>query len=208
MDNLKKFATEADYSAATLNYPAVSWVVSGDTIHFDKTELAPVNDKIMFVSYGGSGYGNFVFYNMYASSYHDIVSITLDDVEVNPLVPETENTYNAAQVHIAKYTISATTIEDWADTGLGPYEASEKGDFDFLIPSQITEVNAFPYDINNLVIEATTPPLLTIDGSDITILGNIYVPDDSVNTYKAAEGWNAFEEQILPISDYEGNLPV
>ena len=40
MDNLKKFATYADYSAATLNYPAVSWVVSGDTVYFDKA--APV----------------------------------------------------------------------------------------------------------------------------------------------------------------------
>ena len=36
MDNLRKFNTEADYSAATLNYPAVSWVVSGDIVHFDK----------------------------------------------------------------------------------------------------------------------------------------------------------------------------
>lgn len=40
MDNLKKFATYADYSAATLSYPAVSWVVSGDTVYFDKA--APV----------------------------------------------------------------------------------------------------------------------------------------------------------------------
>lgn len=35
MDNLKKFATYADYSAATLNYPAVSWIVSGNTVAFD-----------------------------------------------------------------------------------------------------------------------------------------------------------------------------
>ena len=36
MDNLRCFNTEADYSAATLNYPAVSYVVSGDTVHYDK----------------------------------------------------------------------------------------------------------------------------------------------------------------------------
>ena len=35
MNNLKKFATEADYNAATLNYPAVSWVTGTDTVHFD-----------------------------------------------------------------------------------------------------------------------------------------------------------------------------
>lgn len=50
MNNLKKFETEADYSAATLNYPAVSWVVSGDTVHFDKSAPAPtVNDKVMIL---------------------------------------------------------------------------------------------------------------------------------------------------------------
>ena len=36
MNNLRKFSTEADYSAATLNYPAVSWVTGTDTVHFDK----------------------------------------------------------------------------------------------------------------------------------------------------------------------------
>lgn len=41
MNNLKKFATESEYSAATLNYPAVSWIVSGDTVHFDKSATTP-----------------------------------------------------------------------------------------------------------------------------------------------------------------------
>ena len=41
MNNLKKFNTEADYSAATLNYPAVSWVVSDDIVHFDKSGSTP-----------------------------------------------------------------------------------------------------------------------------------------------------------------------
>lgn len=35
MDNLRRFDTYADYSAATLNYPAVSWIVSGNTVAFD-----------------------------------------------------------------------------------------------------------------------------------------------------------------------------
>lgn len=36
--NLRKFNTEAEYSAATLNYPAVSWIVSGDPIGGDWDE--------------------------------------------------------------------------------------------------------------------------------------------------------------------------
>lgn len=39
--NLKKFQTEQEYSSATLSYPAVSWIVSGDTFHYDKTEPTP-----------------------------------------------------------------------------------------------------------------------------------------------------------------------
>lgn len=38
--NLKKFSTEADYSAATLNYPAVSWVTGTNSVHFDKAAPA------------------------------------------------------------------------------------------------------------------------------------------------------------------------
>lgn len=39
--NLKKFQTEAEYNAATLNYPAVSWILSGDTVVYDKSEPTP-----------------------------------------------------------------------------------------------------------------------------------------------------------------------
>lgn len=40
-NNLKKFSTETDYQAATLNYPAVSWVTSTDAVHFDKSAPTP-----------------------------------------------------------------------------------------------------------------------------------------------------------------------
>ena len=39
--NLKKFQNEEDYNAAELNYPAVSWILSGDTVVYDKTEPTP-----------------------------------------------------------------------------------------------------------------------------------------------------------------------
>ena len=51
-NNLRRFQTEAQYSAATLNYPAVSWVVEGDGIHFDKA--SQVNDKLMFCFNSGT----------------------------------------------------------------------------------------------------------------------------------------------------------
>lgn len=48
MDNLRKFDTYADYSAATLNYPAVSWIVSGNTVAFD-AEAPAVNGNLKLV---------------------------------------------------------------------------------------------------------------------------------------------------------------
>lgn len=47
-NNLRKFQNEAEYSAATLNYPAVSWVVNGE-VHFDKT--APATFSGLTVKY-------------------------------------------------------------------------------------------------------------------------------------------------------------
>lgn len=38
---LRKFATEAEYSAATLYYPSVALVTDTDAVHFDKSAPAP-----------------------------------------------------------------------------------------------------------------------------------------------------------------------
>lgn len=210
MNNLRKFATEADYSAATLNYPAVSWVVSGDTVHFDKSAPTPpvVNDKVIMASYGGDGTVEFVFYNCAASSSGDITSITLDDVAVNPIVCQTPSSdIDASQVHIAKYTLNTTGIDDWFGGDLGCSAASTPSNLDILIPSQITAIYYLPYHIVNMVVLVEDPTTIwfNISGFD----GNsVYVPDASVNAYKAASGWSDFAEKIHPISEYSGNLPV
>lgn len=209
MNNLRKFATEADYSAATLNYPAVSWVVSGDTVHFDKSGSTPtVNDKVMMASYGGDGTVEFVFYNCAASSSGDITNITLDDVAVNPIVCQTPSSdIDASQVHIAKYTLNTTEIGDWFTGDLGCSLASTPSNLDILIPSQITGIFSLPNYIVNMVVLVEDPTTIwfNISGFD----GNsIYVPDASVNAYKAASGWSDFAGKIHPISEYSGNLPV
>jgi hypothetical protein len=41
MNNLRKFSTVADYQAAQLNYPAVSWITATDGVYFDKTAPTP-----------------------------------------------------------------------------------------------------------------------------------------------------------------------
>lgn len=207
MNNLKKFSTEADYSAATLNYPAVSWVTATDNVHFDKSGSTPtVNDKVIIASYGGSGESNFIFYNCEASSSSDITSITLDDVAVEPITCRTESQYDAEQVHIAKYTFNGTSIGYWFGGDLGCSQASEVANIDVLIPSQIISM-CFPNNIKNMVVEAETPPY--VEGLASAFQGDgIYVPESAVNTYKSASEWSNFSSIIHPISEYQGNLPV
>ena len=214
MNNLKKFETEAAYSAATLNYPAVSWVVSGDTVHYDlsgSTPPTPTNDKVIIASYDGEGEGCFTFYNCGSSGVDsEIVGLTLDDVEVNPVTCITEDNYDASEVHIAIYTLDdgRTQIMDWCSGDIGVGGGSNPSKVDVLIPSQITDIYNMPMNSYNWVIEATTPPYVEALNSMFRYNGYIYVPDSAVNDYKSDSNWGDVAEYILPISNYSGNLPI
>lgn len=212
MNNLKKFSTEADYSAATLNYPAVSWVTATDNVHFDKTAPIVVNDKVMLLTTAESDNDDIVLYNAGSSpSEPYFTSITVNDEPV----PNPNSTNSLADVCVAgepyliKYEITSTIIDDWFAGDLGAFgSAAQPGEV--LITSQITEVKHFPNNVYTagakVVCEATTPPNVVFgsSGLDNAIL---YVPDASVNTYMGVSGWDSFA-QILPISEYQGNLPV
>lgn len=71
------------------------------------------------------------------------------------------------------------------------------------IPSSVTRIdNMVFYGCNNIrtmVCEPTTPP--TLGNSALPSNATIYVPDASVNTYKAANNWSAAASRIFPISD-------
>ena len=207
MNNLKKFATEAEYSAATLNYPAVSWVTATDNVHFDKSGSTPtVNDKVIMAAYGGSGGATFSLFNCEASSSGDITSITVDNVEVNPITCEGDYV-DASQTYIVKYTLNTTTVGDWCSGDLGCGAASAPSKLEVLIPSKITNINDYPRNIEKMVVEATTPP--QVEGLASVLPGAyFYVPDAVVNTYKNNGYWIDVAPNIYPISEYQGNLPV
>ena len=213
MNNLKKFTTEAEYTAATLNYPAVSWVTATDNVHFDKTAPTPtVNDKVMLLTTAESDGDDIVLYNAGSSPAEPyFISITVNDEPV----PSPNSTNSLADVcvggepYLIKYELTSTIIDDWFAGELGAYgSATQSGEV--LIPSQITEVKQFPSNVYTngakVVCEVTTPPNISFASSGLE--GAIlYVPDASVNFYMGARGWSSFA-QILPISQYSGNLPV
>jgi len=208
MNNLKKFETEADYSAATLNYPAVSWVVSGDTVHFDKGE-STVNDKIM-MAFSASTTGDDI-----ALAHTQSIPPTtfFNKVELNDVDVTSEldgngglNNYSVANTdYLAKYDVKETyysSIFNYFTGSLGV----NGGTVELLIPSQITQVENMPTNITKLVIEATTPPTTSMGTSGYEDLQGIYVPDAALSVYQTA--WSNFGSLIYPISEYQGNLPV
>ena len=212
MNNLKKFETEADYSAATLNYPAVSWVVSGDTVHFDKSAPTPtVNDKIMMAFSSDRTGNDIILVNLGSTEPTEYFNkIELNDVDVTSLVQMDGHLmqYSVANTdYLAKYDVKEgyyNSIFEKFVGDLGVYGSSDG--VELLIPSQITQVDYMPTNITKLVIEATTPPTTSMGTSGFEDLQGIYVPDAALSAYQAA--WGNFIHLIYPISEYQGNLPV
>lgn len=205
-NNLKKFTTEAEYSAATLSYPAVSWVTSGDTVHFDKEQ---VNDKVIMAFTSTAVGEDIILYNGGSSdAEHNITSITVNDVAVTPIASVLDGA-SVVGDYLIKYGLAddCTEIFDAFTGDLGySIGGSENATIEFLIPSQIQEVNHLPSnEITKLVIEATTPPNFGSSWSSLAVQ-SIYVPDNAITAYQNTI-WND-NNNVYPLSQYEGNLPV
>ena len=206
MNNLKKFATEAEYGSATLNYPAVSWVTATDNVHFDKSGSTPtVNDKVMVLATTENQGDDLILWNAGILPVEpNFTSITVNDTEVsNP-----NSTYRLDDVgvgtYLIKYGFDSTTVGDWFSGDIGG-KASVIYSIEVLIPSQITNISYYPENIEKMVVEATTPP--EVEGLTSVISGAlIYVPDSAVNDYESDGNWSGMD--IYPISQYSGNLPV
>lgn len=72
-----------------------------------------------------------------------------------------------------------------------------------IIPSTVKSIerNAFSGDLT-FIIKAEMPPTLetnTFSGAENPVF---YVPDESVEAYKAATGWIDYADKIKPISEY------
>ena len=77
------------------------------------------------------------------------------------------------------------------------------------IPDSVTDMSDTFYECSSLdgifVIKPVTPPTYsaTFSNANVRI---IYVPDESVNSYKNASGWSSHRFKIYPISDMEDDI--
>ena len=71
------------------------------------------------------------------------------------------------------------------------------------IPSGVTYIGYGAFDgcrsLTSITVNATTPPELRPEAFDNTNNCPIYVPSDSVNTYKAASNWSGYASRIQAI---------
>lgn len=54
----------------------------------------------------------------------------------------------------------------------------------------------------SVILKATTPPTATNNVFN-RFYGKFYVPDKSIEAYKAATGWSSIASRIFPLSEYE-----
>lgn len=72
--------------------------------------------------------------------------------------------------------------------------------------SKIIKIGAKVFDndtnLTTVVINAENPPELNESAfKNCRVLNNIYVPDESVEAYKAADVWSTIADRIKPLSE-------
>ena len=205
--NLKKFNSEADYSAATLNYPAVSWVTGTDAVHFDKTAPADLS-KVMMAFQSTTAGQDVILWNGGASLPPTdlFTDLTVNDVDVMSDVDAggTLSSYTQANTtYVAKYgLINDTDIDSTFSGELGINGLS----VELFIPSSVISIECFPDNANKVVINNETVPTDSFDWSGMNSI-DLYVPDSALSAYQTAWG-GTWSGTINGLSDYSGNLPL
>ena len=210
MNNLKKFSTEAEYGSATLNYPAVSWVTGTDTVHFDKTAPVVANNKVKIAFTTDACCDGKKFGVIDSTALSSLNGITVNGEPFTPSASDASISLAANTDYLIEYELKdgVSNVSNWFEITPAEGCSSTRINYDILFPAQVTTVTGLyegGSEINNLLLEETTPPSVTFNTSSYP---NIYVPDSAVSTYKSASGWSSIEDHFFPISEYSGNIPV
>lgn len=84
-----------------------------------------------------------------------------------------------------------------------------------IIPKTTTNIGDAAFyicpSLSTLIVQNPVPPTLIgwalIDTPIASGTGVVYVPDESVEAYKAASNWSTLSNRIKPLSEYDGELP-
>ena len=99
------------------------------------------------------------------------------------------------------YALPSVTIPDSVTT-IGRESFYDCGLKSITIGNSVIKVGTQSFrntGIKSFTIKATTPPELGEDAIDLATDGKIYVPGESANDYRHANGWSTYAEYIFPI---------
>ncbi len=75
------------------------------------------------------------------------------------------------------------------------------------LPARVTSIGSECFHscfaLRTIIVRATTPPTLGSQAFRYLTTFDIYVPDSSVDAYKAASYWSSWASHIKPLSEYE-----
>ena len=204
--NLRKFQSEVEYSAATLNYPAVSWVTATDTVHFDNTAPAtfggltvkyyiedPTSEVTLFNGGGSSESSSESGSGSGGGGGALPTTMIVDGVAETPI-----NTWRFETVgeHIVQYEFEDDTVPQEFLNAINTAK-------EVIVGTDIVGLGsaAFNVELTSATCLSTTPPTI---GDIITFGGGsqnypIYVPSSAVNTYKTTLFWSDLASRIEAI---------
>ena len=202
-----------EYSGSTaFTSPNVSYVKANDTTYYDNNEIKHYTEQTWLKTIDESEYTATTFSLASAIKEVDIPS-SVTSIGANSF----DGCTSLTSVTIPS---SVTTIGYYAFencTSLTsvtiPSSVREIGDFAFFyctsltnitIPNSVTRIRTEAFRgctaLASVTVEATTPPTLYRDAFLSTNNCPIYVPSESVETYKTATNWSTYADRIQAIS--------
>ena len=208
--------------------PNVSYCVDNNEVHYNPLFIEnrliityDVEDEsvpTLLYNYGTSG--------AHVTAVDKFVKVEIDDVVVSP--QELDNAQGKYQLtvgeHTVKYTLTLSTTIQYAmfadqngdipitnieipsnieTIGISAFYMGTKLT-SVVIPSNVTKIDTQAFfwceNLSSVTVEATTPP--TTDRTSFQYTASnlvIYVPSESVDAYKAAEGWSDYASKIQAI---------
>lgn len=133
------------------------------------------------------------------NTFYDCQSLYIEDLSLPNLTTLGSYAFTGCKIQKITNLGLITSIPEWAF-----YKNTELKTID--ISEHVTSLGSYAFmeckAVEYFIFRSSTPPTLGGWAIDDTISTPIYVPDASVDAYKAADGWGSYASRIKPLSEF------